>query len=82
MAHGSNGNGGKQILVQNSPKKHSVRFDAKDGDKHPLFSSLYMSRDGARKQLGIKDLDSASEIEVTVRVVKKGKHEIEEDEEN
>lgn len=73
MAHG------KQILVQNSPKKGSVRFDAKSSDKHPLFQNLYLMRDSAKKLLGISDLDSADQIEVSVRVVGTGKHDEEED---
>lgn len=63
----------KQILVNLDPKKGSVRFQAKESDKHPLFTTLYLMRDAAKKYLGISDLDKAEEIEVTVRVVKSSK---------
>jgi hypothetical protein len=63
----------KQILVQHSPKKGSVRFDALFKDKHPLFSSLYLMRDAVARSLGIKNLDDVHEIEVSVKVVGNGK---------
>ena len=75
MAHAT------QILVQNSPKKGSVRFDAKESEKYPMFQSLYLMREGVKKALGIKDLDSADQIEVTVRVVGTGKSKKSEEEE-
>ena len=60
---------GKQILAQYSTHKGSVRFDKKSKEDHPLFASVYLMRDAAKKFLGVKDLDKTDEIEITVRVV-------------
>lgn len=57
-----------QVLVQSKPVKHSVQFKAKDGEKKPLFTSVYFMREGAEKYLGVKDLDEVEEIEITVRL--------------
>jgi hypothetical protein len=59
-----------QVLKYPAAKKHSVQFKQKKSDKTPLFSSLYLMREGAAKLLGIKALDEVEEIEITVRVVK------------
>jgi len=59
-----------QILKHPKPVKHSVQFKASSKDKHPLFSSLYLMREGAKELLGVKALDEVEEIEITVRIVK------------
>lgn len=78
MAHG------KQILVQHEDgaKKHSFRYEAKSSDKHPLFASVYLMRDAAKKLLGVKNLDDVEEIEITVRAVGSKKDEDEDEEED
>lgn len=63
-----NGKTATQTLSKKAPKKGSVLFEAKSGEADPLFSSLYLMREGAKKQLGLTNLDDTSEIEVTVRV--------------
>ena len=82
----SSGSGGKQILVQHESgsKKGSFRYEAKSSEKHPLFATVYLMREGARKLLGIKDLDDVEEIEISVRAVSKSKKDAsdEEDEED
>lgn len=57
-----------QVLSQKAPKKGSVLFEAKTGEPNPMFSALYLMRDGAKKMLGIDNLDSVTEIEITVSV--------------
>lgn len=52
------------------PKRHSVRFNEEDAERDPL-GSVYIKRDAkltkkALKELGIKNLNSISEIEVTI----------------
>lgn len=57
-----------QTLLKKAPKKGSVLFEAKTGESDPMFSAIYLLRAGAKKALGIDDLDSVNEIEVTVKV--------------
>lgn len=60
----------KQIMKYPKPVKHSVQFKNRKSDSAPLFTSVYLMREGAAKLLGVKDLDEVEEIEITVRVVK------------
>jgi hypothetical protein len=50
-------------------KKHSVQFRQAESEKTPLFSSVYLMREGAKKLLGIKNLDEITKIEITIRIV-------------
>jgi hypothetical protein len=59
-----------QKLKYPSAKKHSVQFKQGKSDKNPLFSSVYLMREGAAKLLGVKTLDEVEEIEVTVKIIK------------
>lgn len=57
-------------MSEPDPKKHSVRFNEEDADRDPV-GSVYIKRDAkltkkALKELGIKNLDDISEIEVTI----------------
>jgi hypothetical protein len=51
------------------PKKHSVRFNASEKEKYPMFSGAYLSREFAAHELGVKDLDKYRGIEITVKVI-------------
>ena len=53
-----------------STHKPSVRFDPDKNEKYPLSQSFYLNRECAEKKMGCDDLDSAKEIEITVRIVK------------
>ena len=54
-------------LKQDKICKGSVRFASDEEDI--LFSNIYISKEQAKKQLKVKDLENAKAIEVTVRVV-------------
>jgi hypothetical protein len=61
---------GKSAVIKmkmKAPKKNSVLFES--GDPNSLFQSVYMMRDGAKKLLGVDDLDKVTEIEMTVKVL-------------
>jgi len=52
-------------MKQKAPKKNSVLFES--NDPNSLFQAVYLMRDGAKKHLGIDDLDKIQEIEITVK---------------
>jgi len=56
-----------QVLVFKSSHKPSVKFEPKEGERHPITNGFYLNRDFAEK-MGEKNLDKVKEIEVTVRI--------------
>jgi len=52
------------IMKQKAPKKGSVLFESSDPDSP--FTAVYLTRRGASEMMGIKDLDSVAEIEISV----------------
>lgn len=58
-----------QTLVFKSTHKPSVKFEPKEGERHPVTNGFYLNRDFA-EAMGVKSLDKVKEIEITVRVKK------------
>ena len=54
-------------MKQKAPKKGSVLFESSEPDS--MFQAVYLMRSGAKKSLGIDDLDKVQEIEITVKAV-------------
>jgi hypothetical protein len=51
------------------PKRHSVRFNADEDEENPLFSTIYINKEAAKKVLGVS-LEKVKGVEVTVRIIK------------
>jgi hypothetical protein len=58
-----------QTLPLKSTHKPSVKFEPEDDEKYPITNGFYLNREFAEKKLGVKNLDKAKAVEVTVRVV-------------
>lgn len=58
-----------QKLLLKSTHKPSVKFEPEDGEKYPVTNGFYLNREFAAKKLGVKDLDKAKAVEITVRVI-------------
>jgi hypothetical protein len=62
----SSGKSVTQTFKQKAPKKNSVLFE--NNSRDALFQNVYLMRDGAKDALGIDNLDSVKEFEMTVTV--------------
>ena len=65
MPKPANGNTAVIKMKQKAPKKGSVLFESNEPDS--IFQAVYLMRSGAKKHLGIENLDSVQEIELTVK---------------
>lgn len=58
-----------QKFTNMDPKRHSVRFNADEDEENPLFSTIYINKEAAKKVLGVS-LEKVKGVEVTVRIIK------------
>jgi len=63
-------------LTNVKPKKNVVRFDyyaddvEREDQKPVLVSSIYVHKDKAKEELGVKNLAKVAGVEVTIRIIK------------